>query len=38
MGSTVIVLFGAKTVRFAPGVTAGLAVRMGQALGILTAS
>ena len=36
MGSTVIVLFGAKTVRFAPGVTAGLAVRMGQALGTCT--
>jgi phosphatidylserine decarboxylase len=36
MGSTVIVLFGAKTVRFAPGVAAGLAVRMGQALGSLT--
>ena len=33
MGSTVVVLFGAKTRRFAPGVADGLAVRMGQALG-----
>ncbi len=33
MGSTVVVLFGARAVRFGPGVTEGLEVRMGQALG-----
>jgi phosphatidylserine decarboxylase len=33
MGSTVVVLFGAAALRFAPGVGDGLAVRMGQALG-----
>jgi phosphatidylserine decarboxylase len=34
MGSTVVVLFGARTFRFSPGLSEGLAVRMGQALGV----
>jgi phosphatidylserine decarboxylase len=33
MGSTVVVLFAARSASFAPGIVDGLAVRMGQALG-----
>jgi phosphatidylserine decarboxylase len=35
MGSTVVVLLGSEKLGFASGVTDGLAVRMGQALGTL---
>ena len=33
MGSTVVVLLGSNEFRFSPGLSDGLAVRMGQALG-----
>jgi hypothetical protein len=33
MGSTVVVLLGADNFRFSAGLSDGLAVRMGQALG-----
>ena len=35
MGSTVVVLFGAPALRFAPDVVNGQTVRMGQAVGVL---
>jgi phosphatidylserine decarboxylase len=37
MGSTVVVLFASPALRFAAGVGDGLAVRMGQALGVFAA-
>jgi phosphatidylserine decarboxylase len=36
MGSTVVVLFGSRALRFAPNVADGLAVRMGQAVGVFS--